>query len=174
MLHRLKTQYVSVALLAGSAVCLMVTALLVMNSGGLVYFLTFHAPLHLPLAAASPSYKQSVLPTFDVHTEVSQSKLSADDTLAIHIAVASRQTIPAYLEIWVRGPNNREMYKYPADVDTAQPVQFAAGKSQVFDEAYTLPANAPQGQYKVSASIISTNQQVDYYNAHNFASFEVL
>lgn len=174
MLHRLKTQYVSVALLLGSIACLGVTVWLVSSSGSLVYFLTFHTPFHIQLATSPPTYKQPALPTFDVRAEIGQTKLSAAGTVAVHVIATPKQTTSAYLEIWIRGPNNREMYKYPADVDTAQPVQFVCGQSQVFDEAYTLPANAPAGNYTVSASIVSVNQQVDYYNAHNFASFLVL
>lgn len=174
MLHKLKAHYVSVMLLFGSAVCLGATAWLIMNSGGLVYFVTFHAPLHLQLAAASPAYHQPTLPTFDVRAKISQIKLSRAATLAVHVAVTPRQTTSAYLEVWVRGPNNREVYKYPANEDAAQPLRFASGRTEVFDEAYVVPVNAPPGKYAVSVSVVSPNRQVDYYSVHNFASFEVL
>lgn len=174
MLHRLKVPYVSVVLLLGSAVCLGATAWLVLSSGALVYFLTFHTPLHLQLVSVSPAYSQPALPSFKVQPEISRANLSAGDTEAIHITVMPNQTVSGYLEVWVRGPNNREVFKYPTDLDTAQPLQFTAGRQQVLDEAYLLPTTAPSGKYTVSASIVSVNQQVDYYNAHNFASFEVL
>lgn len=174
MLHRLKTQYISAALLLGSVAFLGITVRLVASSGSLVYFLTFHTPFHIQLAASPPTYRQPALPAFDVRAEIGQAKLSAAGILTMHVIATPKQTIPAYLEIWIRGPNNREMYKYPADVDMVRPVQFVSGRPQVFDEAYTLPANAPAGNYTVSASIVSVNLQVDYYNAHNFASFLVL
>lgn len=174
MLHRLRAHYVSVALLFGSAVCLGATVWLVVNSGGLVYFLAFHTPLHLQLAAAAPAYHQPALPAFEVHASISQAKLSPGDNLTIHVAVTPKQTVSGHLEIWVRGPNNREVYKYPADVDKASPVQFISSQQQTYDEIYTLLQTELPGTYTVSAGIVSENQQVDYYNAHNFASFEVL
>jgi hypothetical protein len=139
-----------------------------------VYFLTFHTPFHIQFAAAAPAVSQPALPHFDVQAGIDHSKLSVGDTQTIRITVTPKQTVSAYLEIWIRGPKIREIYKYPASTDTNPPTHFVAGQPQVFTETYTVQATIPAGIYMVSASIVSVNLQIDYYNAHNFASFEVL
>lgn len=163
-------------LYGGAALLLAATVVLVLHEGAQVYYLAFHRPFSFSLRQTHRVADTVRLPVFQVSTTLSASQLHAGDTLHMTAAVSTTSDTMGFFEIWLRSPNNKEVFKSPAseeDMDPLHPQHFQANKLQTLTFDYTFPQHATPGVYSVSEIITSPNQQTDYYVHEKFATVTI-
>lgn len=164
-------------LYGGAVLLLLATALLFLREGNQVYYLTFHRPFRLSLGQSRQTAVTAKLPRFQVDTTLSAIHLHAGDTLHMTATVSTTSDTTGFFEIWLRSPNNKEVFKSPAsedDMNPLHPQHFQVGKPQTLTFDYTFPQSATPGRYTVSEIITSPNQQTDYYVHVEFATITIL
>lgn len=164
-------------LYGGAVVLLLATVVLFVREGEQVYYLTFHRPFSLSIGKTHPAAPAVQLPRVQVSTILSATQLHAGDTLRMTATVSTGSDTTGFFEIWLRSPDNKEVFKSPAsenDMDPLHPQHFQAGKPQTFTFDYTFPQHATPGMYSVSEIVTSPNEQTDYYVHEKFASITIL
>lgn len=160
----------SKVLFAASALLLIATAYVVGTYGQSAYFVAFHRPLHFGSSNVPTSYVAPSVPVFHVTPTIAAASLATGNTQTITVATTPESTVSAYVEVWVEGPQHKQVFRSNTD---GSPTAFVKGTPQTFSYRYTLPYNLPKGTYTVSAILTSSNNQTDYYVNTNFASFTV-
>lgn len=165
-------------ILYGAAVLLLLaTILLFLREGSQVYYVTFHRPFSISLGQARQAAVTTKLPSFQVDTTLSTTQLHAGDTLHMTTTISTTSDTTGFFEIWLYGPNHKEVFKSPAsedDMNPLHPQHFQAGKPQTLTFDYTFPQSATPGRYTVSEIVTSPNEQTDYYVHEEFATITIL
>jgi|GEM_PF-1708458 len=164
-------------LYGGTVLLLIATILLFLREGSQVYYLTFHRPFSLSLRQTPQAAVTAKLPSFQVDTTLSATQLHAGDTLHMTATISTTSDTTGFFEIWLYGPNNKEVFKSPAsedDMNPLHPQHFQVDKPQALMFDYTFPQGAIPGVYSVSEIVTSPNEQTDYYVHEEFATITIL
>lgn len=134
-----------------------------------MYFVAFHKPLHIGFSSAD-HYAPPALPRFHVNQTIATQTLSPGETQKVTVTATPGQSLQGYIEVWIKGPSNKQVFKSDT---SGNPIQFIQGSTHTYTYSYTLPENLPKGSYTASVIITSVDTFTDYYVKPNFATFTV-